>query len=74
MSHYIGNREVTRRHERLRYLLDAYLIGVARGDDYERRFPLREPVGRHGKRCECWLCAGEDIGFEVGQSARRASP
>ncbi len=59
------------RAERVRFVIDAYLIGVERGIDYQRRFPEDTEVRPPSPllRCGCWLCKAEDVGRETGRRA-----
>lgn len=64
------------RQERVRFVLDAYLIGVDRGLGYERAHPGEHRIDAERNRairCGCWLCRAEDVGFDVGAAAERAS-
>ena len=65
---------MSERAERVRYVLDAYLIGVERGRAFEREHPHEHHVDARRKfRCHCYLCRAEDVGFDVGTSAERGA-
>lgn len=59
------------RHAEWCFVIDAYLIGVERGIDYQRRFPEDTEVRPPNPllRCGCWLCKAEDVGRETGRRA-----
>lgn len=66
--------EVEDRREKVRYLIDAYLIGVERGQAFEREHPFEHDVDAPRNpliRCGCWLCKAEDVGFDVGTASCR---
>ena len=60
--------------ERVRLVVDAYLIGVERGRAFEQEYPHEHHVDAPRMfRCGCYLCRAEDVGFDVGASSERGA-